>query len=153
MSQCINRVDHVVWLVHAENQQDYVDKLGKLFRTRFDGPLVRPEFGTRFWVSWEAGLEIFAPWGDNDYAKMWMQRLEKKGEGVLSVVVGVRDIEEASTHARQLGYPVSQIIGFSGDEPWKDKLESFREAIIGDALGTLLGFGEIRYAEGVIETE
>ena len=78
---------------------------------------------------------------------------EKKGEGVLSVVFGVRDIEEANTHARQLGYRVSQIIGLAGDEPWKDKLESFREAIIGDALGTLLGFAEIRYAKGVIETE
>ena len=153
MSQCVNRVDHVVWLVHAENQEDYVDKFSKLFRTQFDGPLVRPEFGARFWVSWEAGLEIFAPWGDNDSAKMWSQRLKERGEGVLSVVFGVRDLAEASEHARQLGYPVSPVIPLAGDEPWKHKLESFREAIIGDVLGTLMGFGEIRYAEGVMEKD
>ena len=123
MSQCINRVDHVVWLVHAENQEDYVEKFSKLFRTQFDGPLIRPEFGTKFWVSWEAGLEIFAPWGDSASAKMWTQRLEERGEGVLSVVFGVRDLEEASDHARQLGYPVSPIIPLAGDEPWKHKLE------------------------------
>lgn len=150
MSQNINRVDHVVWLVQAENQEKYVEQLSALFRTQFDGPLIRADFGTKFWVSWEAGLEVFAPWGDNDQAKMWSKRLEERGEGVLSVVFGVRDIEEANAHARQLGYPVSPIIGFAGDEPWKHKLECFRETIIGDALGTLLGFGEIRYAEGVI---
>jgi len=153
MAQCLNRVDHVVWLVHAENQEGHVEKLSKLFRTKFDGPLVRPEFGARFSVSWEAGLEVFAPWGDSDYAAMWRQRLEQKGEGVLSVVVGVPDIEEASEHAKQLGYPVSPIIGLSGDEPWKHKLESFREAIIGDVLGTRLGYGEIRYAAGIIESK
>ena len=150
MAQCINRIDHIVWLVHAHNQEAYVEKLGKLFRTRFDGPLVRLDMGCRFWVSWEAGLEIFAPWGDNDYASIWSKRLEERGEGVLSMVFGVPDIEEASEHARQLDYQVSPIIGLSGDEPWMHKLESFKEVMIGDFLGTIMSFGEIRYADGVI---
>ena len=153
MSQLINRVDHVVWLVQPQNLEAYVEKFSKLFRTQFDGPQLRPAFGVKFWVSWEAGLEILAPWGDNDSAKMWTQRLKDRGEGVFSVVFGVRDLEEASEHARQLGYPVSPVFSLSGDEPWKHKMESFQEVVIGDMLGTLMGFGEIRYAEGVVEKE
>ena len=34
-----------------------------------------------------------------------------------------------------------------------DKLARFQEAMVGDVLGTLIGFGEIRYADGVIEKE
>jgi len=150
MAQCINRIDHIVWLVHAHNQEAFVEKFEKLFRTHFDGPLIRQDFGAQFWVSWEAGLEILAPWGESEYAKMWSDRLEQRGEGVLSMVFGVPNIEEACDHARQLDYQVSPITGFSGDEPWMHKLETFKQAIVGDVLGTLIGFSEIRYADGVI---
>ena len=153
MAQCVNRIDHVVWLVHAHGQDACVEKFEQLFRTRFDGPLIRPEFGCRFWVSWEAGLEILSPWGEGAYAKAWAQRLDQRGEGVLSVVFGVPDIEEACAHAKTLDYAVSPIIGLSGDEPWAHKLARFQEAMVGDVLGTLIGFGEIRYADGVIEKE
>ncbi|WP_176593949.1 hypothetical protein [Sphingobium sp. EM0848] len=153
MRKFINHVDHIVWIVRPENQQLYVDKLSKLFRVTFEGPVLREEFGAQFWVSWESGLEIFAPHGDGDMAKMWLQRLEERGEGVLSMVFGVPDMEEACEHASQLGYQVSPVIGFGGNEPWKHKLPVFKEATVVDMLGTMMAFGEIGYADGVIAEE
>ena len=75
---------------------------------------------------------------------------DERGEGVHSIIFGVPDIEDALAHAKELGYPVSAAFGFGGNEPWKHKLEVFKEAVVGEALGTLIGFGEIRYADGVI---
>jgi hypothetical protein len=152
MRQMINRVDHVVWIVRPENAQAHVDRLSALYGVTFDGPVVREPLGCCFWVSWEAGLEIFTPHGDGPYAAGWNKRLEERGEGVLSVIVGVRDINAARENARRLGYEPSEIIGLAGDEPYVHKLETMKEVIATDMLGTYMSFGEIKYAEGVIIT-
>ena len=151
MVQFNNRIDHIAWVVHTDNQEAYVEKLEKLFGIRFEGPLIRDEFGIRLWMSWESGLEIISPWGTGEHAKMWADRLAERGEGIHAMVFGVPNIEESSDHARQLGYGVSPTIGFAGSEPWKHKLETFKEAVVGDFMGTMVCFGEIRYPDGVVD--
>lgn len=152
MRQMVNRVDHVVWIARPENAQAYVERLSGLFGVAFDGPVVREAYGCRFWVSWEGGLEVFTPYGDGPYAAAWHKRLEERGEGVLTVVFGVRDIHDAQENARRLGYQPSDIIELAGDEPYLHKLETMREVIATDMLGTFMSFGEIRYADGVVTT-
>ena len=154
MNQNVNHVDHVVWITHLNNQAARVQELSKMFKAEFLGPREFPDMGMCIYVCWESGLEIVAPLNeDTPQANQLRKRLEERGEGFLAVVFGVPDIMAAREHVLKLGYTPSDVIEYAGQKPWSNKLETFKEVIVTEFLGTLMAFGEITYSDGVFRTQ
>jgi hypothetical protein len=152
MAQNIKHIDHVIWICHPENQAQYVEKLAKLSEAKFHGPLERGDLGVRIYISWSSGLEIIAPLEKATiYSQSLKDHLAKRGEGLLGVVFGVSNIEEARKRAMMLGYEVSPLIQNAGDEPYVDETEVMKEIMVGDFMNSLFVFGEIKYAKGVTQ--
>ena len=119
MVQNINRIDHVIWICKPENQARYVEELSRICRVRFHGPVDKPDLGATIYISWSAGIEVITPISDTSpAAKPWIEHIAARGEGILGVVFGVTDIEEARNHAESLGYDVGSLIENTGDEPY-----------------------------------
>lgn len=144
-TQNINRVDHVMYIAWPDNQAAYVEKLSKLCGVKFYGPVDKPEFGIRLYINWAAGLEVVSPVSDTAPWSLHMRDyLEKRGEGVMNVIFGVRNIDEAKAHAESLGYTVSDLIENAGDEPYAAETEVMKEIVVGDIANTMFTFGEIK---------
>jgi catechol 2,3-dioxygenase-like lactoylglutathione lyase family enzyme len=71
-------------------------------------------FGISVAISWEAGIELCAPLPNRD--SVVSQFLEQNGEGVMSVVFHVQEIEEAKAQAEGAGIPAIIPINFSQEE-------------------------------------
>ena len=106
--------------------------------------------GFTMYLSWEAGLEIVSPHIQRtDFNAALHDRLDDKGEGILAVVYGVRDLERHKARLEKLGYAPGPLMDDHPDSPWHDKLV-LAERIAGDFLGSWFIMGDIDYAEGVI---
>lgn len=150
MAQNTKHVDHVFWICQLENQERYVRQLAAICDTEFHGPVDRPDLGTRIYISWRSGLEIIAPLEETtSYTKSLKEHLAKRGEGLLGVVFGVANLEEARNRALALGYSVSPEIGNAGHEPYLDETSVMKEIMVGDFMNSVLVFGEIQYPKGV----
>ncbi|MBF6333951.1 hypothetical protein [Nocardia transvalensis] len=142
-----NRIDHFVWLVEPENLSRYVKQMSELFETTFDE--VRNESaGARAMVSWDAGLEFVAPYGDLAAADALRAVLAERGEGPFAIVVRVPSIDASSERAAALGWPIDrQSFELTADMSSTTKVTSARERVIGSFLNTSLFFAEIEYAD------
>ena len=95
---------HVVWCVRPEN----LERVRTFWERVIGVPLEEldlPDVGLRVLISWEGGIEIMTPAHASgtmsDAARAF---LATRGEGVYSVVVGVRDIEDViSTYTERGG--------------------------------------------------
>jgi 4-hydroxyphenylpyruvate dioxygenase-like putative hemolysin len=145
-----NRVDHVVWICRTENQRAYVEQLSKLCQVRFHGPVDKQDRGARLYLSWASGLEVVAPLAGNPNGQALRDHLERHGEGLMSVVFGVPDIEEAQKRAASLGYAPSDIIQNQGDEPYAHETETMKEVVVGEVINARFVFGEIRYHDDLL---
>ena len=144
-TQNVNRVDHVMYLAKPENQAAYVEQLSKLCRVRFHGPVEKPDLGVRLYISWAAGLEVVSPVSDSaPWSLRMKQYIEERGEGVMSVIFGVKDIHEAKAHAESLGYQTSDIIENDGTESYAEETEVMKETVVGTLINNLFTFGEIK---------
>jgi 4-hydroxyphenylpyruvate dioxygenase-like putative hemolysin len=144
-TQNIRRVDHVMYIAWPENQAAYVEQLSKLCGVKFYGPVEKPEFGVRLYISWAAGLEVVSPVSDTAPWSLHMRaHLEKRGEGVMNIIFGVKDINEARARAEALGYKTSDIIENTGDEPYAAETEIMKETVVGEIMNTMFTFGEIK---------
>ena len=149
MQKFINHVDHVAWICRPENLDAHVEQLEKLTGatlTRF----ARKDMGFTMCISWEAGLEIVAPHDDRTDFNVWLwSELEAKGEGVTSVVFGVKDLDWHKSRLEKLGFEVGPLMDDHPDSPWHDKLV-LRERIAGQAINTNIILGDIDYQDGLI---
>ena len=151
VKQNTNRIDHVIWICKPENQARYVEQLSLLCRVKFYGPVEKPDLGAIIYISWSAGIEIITPISDtNPAAKQWFEHIEARGQGILGVVFGVADIEDASKHAESLGYDVGGLIENTGNEPYAHEMESMKEIVIGNILNSVFVFGEIKCSDDVL---
>jgi hypothetical protein len=149
--QNIKRVDHVVYVARAENQAAYAEQLSRLCRVKFYGPVDKPESGLRIYISWTAGLEVISPVSETTAWSLHIRQLiEQRGEGIMGVIFGVADIEEARRHAMTLGYAVSDIIENEGFEPWADQTEIMKESGVGMIMNSTFGFGEVKLGPGAL---
>ena len=149
MKKFTNHIDHVAWISWPVNLNENVARLEQLAGaklTRFE----RKELGIIICANWEAGLEILSfsepPTEFNQALRDW---LETHGEGVMSVVFGVRDLEAHEKRLRQLGVGLGPLLDDHPDSPWHHKLD-LRERIAGEVLNTSFVLGDIDYADGVI---
>jgi hypothetical protein len=158
MNQFINHIDHVAWLCHLKNLDEYARRLSALSSTTMI-PHIRKDLGLSVYMSWQGGLEIVAPLDDvdNEFNAPLRARLKERGEGVFAVVLGVKNLDEAVSRARREGYVPGDIL-LAGDSitgampPWNDQHSVMRESIVGDFMNSLFAYGEVVYAEGVILT-
>lgn len=135
MQKFISHVDHVAWLSRPENLETNVAHLEALTGAtlvRFD----REDMGFSMCISWEAGLEVVAPMEHRTDFNRWLwSELEKKGEGVTSVVFGVRDLDAHKARLEALGIPVGPLMDDHPDSPWHDQLVLW-ERTAGEVMNT-----------------
>jgi hypothetical protein len=144
-----NHVDHVAWISRLENLAANIAELEKLTGatlTRFE----RKDMGFVMCISWEAGLEVVAPLEEPTDFNQWLRDwLDTRGEGVISVVFGVRDLDRHKARLAALGIEVGPLMDDHPDSPWHDKLVLW-ERQAGMVMNTNLILGDIDYAEGVV---
>ena len=146
MAQIVNRLDHVAWMVRPENHDAYVDKLAKLFNITFEADDGGPDFGLRITWSWSGGLEVLSPCGDRaiPHCDMGWQFLEKKGEGLFAVVMGVADVPATIEHARALGYQPSPLLSLpETTRDWRKRVQDCTESVLEHWLDGNLAIGRI----------
>jgi len=142
MQQVIQRIDHVVILVKQENLRAYANRLGGVLGITFDEPIVSAS-GTMVTFCWDAGLEIIAPTGEKG---LYWERLQRFGEGTVTIIFGVADFEEGMKRAEVNGGSVGHQMKAKGDEEFLKRFSSFREArlnVFGDDFASLFGISEI----------
>jgi len=144
--QITNRIDHVAWMCRPENHDAYVEKLSKLFRVEFEADDGGPDFGLRITWSWSSGLEVLSPAGapDHPYVQMANKFLDKKGEGLFAVVMGVADVNAEIEHARSLGYEPSGLLSLPPTtKPWRQRVQDCTESVMEYWLDGNLAIGRI----------
>jgi hypothetical protein len=153
----MTRIDRISWIVRPENIKRYVEELETLLDVQFDHQY-GPEVSGRdldAYLCWDGGLEIVAPLGSaTELTAMISKRLEERGEGVSSLVVGVSDLDIAAERARTLGYSVSEQIQHPDPaerlrrlRKYTTKVDDVREVRVGHFLGIGLVLGQITYAK------
>lgn len=126
-----NRIDHVAWMSRPENHDSTVEMLSKIYDITFEADDGGPEFGLRLTWSWSAGLEVLSPVGDGPYATMCRNYLEKRGEGLFAVVMGVDDVPAAMERARGLGYEPSPLLALpETKKAWLKRVQDCTESVL-----------------------
>jgi hypothetical protein len=87
-----------------------------------------------------------APTDFNQVLRDW---LETRGEGVMSVVFGVRDLNRHKARLEALGFDVGPLMDDHPDSPWHDKLVLW-ERMGGMVMNSCFVLGDIDYQDGVI---
>jgi len=149
MKKFTNHIDHVAWISRPETLEANIAELEKLTGaklTRFE----RRDMGFVMYISWEAGLEVVSPLPEPTEFNQWRRDwLETRGEGVMSVVFGVKDLEQHKARLEALGFEVGPLMDDHPDSPWHDKLTLW-ERQAGVVMNTAFVLGDIDYADGVV---
>jgi hypothetical protein len=149
MKKFTNHVDHVAYISRPENLDANVAQLEKLSGaklTRF----ARKDMGFTMCISWEAGLEVVAPMAEpTEFNKLLHDWLATRGEGVMSVVFGVRDLDKHKARLEAQGFAVGPLMDDHPDSPWHQKLVLW-ERMAGVVMNSGFILGDIDYADGVI---
>jgi len=149
MKKFTNHIDHVTWISSLENIAMNVAALERITEakfTRFD----RHDMGFVMYLSWEAGLEVVAPMTNRtDFNQALHEHLRTRGEGVLGVVFGVRDLEQHKARLESLGMWVGPLMDDHPDSPWHHKLV-LRERMAPPVMNSWFVLGDIDYADDVI---
>ncbi|CAN7316622.1 hypothetical protein LJR225_001782 [Phenylobacterium sp. LjRoot225] len=149
MRKFTNHIDHVAWISWPETLEANIAELEKLAGaklTRFE----RQDMGFVMYISWEAGLEVVSPLPEPTEFNQWLRDwLDTRGEGVMSVVFGVRDLERHKARLEALGFEVGPLMDDHPDSPWRDTLTLW-ERQAGVVMNTNFILGDIDYADGVI---
>lgn len=103
MADGVNCVHHVVWCVRPES----IERVRTLCEEALGlemQDLDLPELGLHVLIAWEAGIEIMSPtYAEGTLADTAREFLDRRGEGVYSVVYNVADIDDASARLTGLG--------------------------------------------------
>ena len=149
MQKFTNHIDHVAWISRPENLEANIAQLEKLA----DAKLVRFEradMGFIMYLNWEAGLEVVSPLPERTaFNALLHDWLDTRGEGVMSVVFGVRDLDAHKARLERLGFEVGPVMDDHPDSPWHHKLD-LKERIAGTVMNSAFILGDIDYADGLI---
>jgi hypothetical protein len=149
MKKFTNHVDHVAWISRPETLDDNVAQLEKLTGARLTR-FQREDMGFVMCISWEAGLEVVSPMERRtEFNQMLWDWLDSRGEGVMSVVFGVRDLDAHKARLAALGFEAGPLMDDHPDSPWHDQLVLW-ERMAGVALNSCIVLGDIDYRDGVI---
>lgn len=112
----------------------------------FEGPFEPPGFGLTVAISFGAGVELMAPYGEDGYAAMARDHLAQHGEGVFGLVFGVDDLAAAEARAAEAGYPRrgERLDCFVAQPAWRERFASMQEAVLGSVAGIEMTLIETR---------
>jgi predicted enzyme related to lactoylglutathione lyase len=127
LQQAINRLDHLAILIRQENIEKYKKLFSDVLGITWEEPVANESAGVVAIASWDSGLELIAPLRES--GRIW-DRIQKFGEGTVTIIFGVPDIEAAKARAVDAGAKFLFDIEMVGDEPWLHKFKLFREAKI-----------------------
>jgi len=121
----------------------YSELLGATFHEV--GPLAEP-FGVRAAFSWDAGIEICAPLPGRD--SPMKQSIEQQGEGLVGVVFGVENVDEARERAEKLNIRVSALIEYDQGQIrqyLQDRFKKYKQYMLkaADTYGVRVILGQI----------
>lgn len=152
MKKLVNHIDHVTWISHPENIEANVARLEKLSGgklTRFE----RDDMGFVMYLDWEAGLEVVTPMAKRtDFNQLLYNWLEERGEGLMGVIFGVRDLEAHKQRLEAEGFEVGPIMDDHPDSPWHDRIRLY-ERMGGVVMNSTFILGDIDYSDGMIRFE
>jgi hypothetical protein len=149
MKKFTNHVDHVAWISRPENIEPNVARLEKLADAKLTC-FERKGMGFVMYISWEHGLEFVAPLKEpTEFNQVLRDWLETRGEGVMSVVFGVRDLDRHKIRLERLGFEVGPLMDDHTDSPWHGKLVLW-ERMAADVMNSCFILGDIDYADNVI---
>ncbi len=150
MKKFINHVDHVAWLVRPENLDAHIAQMERVTGAtlrRFS----RADMGFTMCISWEAGLEVVCPHEERTEFNTWLwAELETKGEGVTSVVFGVKDLDWHKQRLEKMGIPVGPLMDDHETSPWHDQLVLWERVVGEQVINTNIVLGDIDYSDEVI---
>lgn len=134
MIRNVNRIDHVAGVVRRENFETVIARMSEVFATRFHGPFDRPAMKARVAMSLDTGIELLSP-ADDDPESPFNKLLAAKGEHWISVVMGVRDMDETCDHLAKLGYkPAMRKQALGGAEEYPAPLTKLEQALFAPGL-------------------
>ncbi len=152
MKKFVNHIDHVAWISRPENIEKNVAKLEEITGANME-KFEREDMGFVMYIDWAMGLEMVAPLAyKTDFNQMLYDWLDTRGEGINSVVFGVRGLEEHKERLEKLGYTPGPIMDNHPDSPWAKKL-SLYERVADEFMGSLFILGDIDYEDGLIKFE
>jgi 4-hydroxyphenylpyruvate dioxygenase-like putative hemolysin len=139
-SQAVGRIDHISIVVYPENIYKYVDQMSRVFGMEFEPAVVLDDRNVILCMSLIAGIQFVAP--IRPEGKNW-EKLQNRGEGAMTVVLGVDDLNAAIERAKSNGAEVKYEIELPFSVPWRNKFDTFREAALGDMCTLSLAIGQI----------
>jgi hypothetical protein len=152
MKKFVNHIDHVTWISHPDNIEANVERLEKLSGgklTRFE----RDDMGFVMYLDWEAGLEVVTPMKKRtDFNQLLYNWLEERGEGLMGVIFGVRDLESHKQRLEAKGFEVGPLMDDHPDSPWHDRIRLY-ERMGGVVMNSTFILGDIDYSDGMIRFE
>ncbi|WP_317929484.1 hypothetical protein [Halioxenophilus sp. WMMB6] len=150
LKKFVNHVDHVVWLSRPENLEANVAKIEQLSGVKLER-CDRSDLGVVLYLSWEAGLEVIAPFGEEtEYNVQLNLGLQFLGEGILGVVYGVDHIEDQEPRLKAVGQELGIELLDDPNSPWRHKL-LVRERTGPIVMNGSFMFGDVRYPEGMVK--
>jgi hypothetical protein len=101
-------------------------------------------------IDWDAGLEVVAPMPAPTPFNQWLTNwLDTRGEGIMGVVFGVRDLDRHKARLEAAGVAVGELMDDHPDSPWHHRLV-LRERAAGEVMNSSFVLGDIDYADDVI---
>jgi hypothetical protein len=142
----VDRLDHVCLLVRRENFDRYMQLMSDALGVVWDEVVPNEGTGIIAVPSWDCGVELIAPLDpQGSVGRLVQDRIDRFGEGSVTLVWGVADMETAVSRATAHGGEHLFDVKMN-DEPWLRRFESFREAkvrIFPDDFSSTVTFGEI----------
>jgi hypothetical protein len=149
MIRNVNRIDHVAGLVRPENYEATIARFAEVFDTKFYGPTDRPEAGMRVAVSLDTGIELITPLNDSPDTP-FNKMLAAGGEHWISVVMGVKDMDQSCDHLARLGYkPMMRRSGLDAGDPYGGRLTRLDQAMYAPGVFAGLSVALCSAHEGV----
>jgi len=142
LQQNVRRIDHVAILISPDNFETCIDRITRSLGVEFVRG-ERRDLGMLVAIDWDAGLEFVAPSGPE--SPLWTQ-LQKGGEGQVSIIFGVEDLDVAKARAGAEGFRAGPELGLNGEEPWASRFSVLREVFLSPFCGIRLGLGQIEPA-------
>lgn len=135
-----SRIDHIVIGIKPENLETCREKLEQILDLEFEYA-EREDLGVNIYTDWDAGIELLSP--SSPDSAFWEQ-LNAKGEGILSVVVAVEDIDRTKQKAQKAGIGHYPEVGLRGDEPWAERFDLMRESSLDPVFGIGLILAQLK---------
>jgi hypothetical protein len=142
-AQNVNRIDHIAITVAASSFESCVERLKRALQANFVRA-ERADLGLLIAIDWDAGLEILAP--TSPASPLW-DRLQTHGEGQITIIYGVKDLDAAAARASSAGFGLGPEIGLTGGEPWADRFNVLREIPLSEICGIRIALGQIEPRE------